>query len=160
MANYPSVRTQEGVIPIRETLTGQVQAGKMIGGKGWTTQHVNNFPGGSGFYRISRSATAKAGDPLGRIVHDYGYYPKGSYSVNATHSCTSVKFLTLKEIATILDEVKWLLKADLASGYRQFGTHPADWKFQVYCVSPNEHYIDLACPFGKTNSSMEFCPPD
>ena len=132
----------------------------MIGGKGWTTQHVNNFPGGSGFYRISRSATAKAGDPLGRIVHDYGYYPKGSYSVNATHSCTSVKFLTLKEIATILDEVKWLLKADLASGYRQFGTHPADWKFQVYCVSPNEHYIDLACPFGKTNSSMEFCPPD
>ena len=52
-----------------------------------------------------------------------------------------------------------MLKADLASGYRQFGTHPVDWRFQVYCNGPNEHYIDLACPFGKTNSSLEFCPP-
>ena len=52
-----------------------------------------------------------------------------------------------------------MLKADLASGYRQFGTHPVDWRFQVYCNGPDEHYIDLACPFGKTNSSLEFCPP-
>ena len=22
-----------------------------------------------------------------------------------------------------------------------------------------EHYIDIACPFGKTNSPLEFCPP-
>ena len=34
-----------------------------------------------------------------------------------------------------------------------------DWKFQVYNNGPDEHYIDLACPFGKTNSALEFCPP-
>ena len=34
-----------------------------------------------------------------------------------------------------------------------------DWRFQVYCNGPDEHYIDLACPFGKMNSSLEFCPP-
>ena len=58
-----------------------------------------------------------------------------------------------------MDDVTWLIKADLSSGYRQFGTHPVDWRFQVYCNGPNEHYIDLACPFGKTNSSLEFCAP-
>ena len=30
---------------------------------------------------------------------------------------------------------------------------------QVYCNGTEEHYIDLACPFGKTNSTLEFCPP-
>ena len=29
----------------------------------------------------------------------------------------------------------------------------------MYCNGPGEHYIDLACPFGKTNSPLEFCPP-
>ena len=29
----------------------------------------------------------------------------------------------------------------------------------MYCNGPKEHYIDLACPFGKTNSALEFCPP-
>ena len=29
----------------------------------------------------------------------------------------------------------------------------------MYCNGPDEHYIDLACPFGKTNSALEFCPP-
>ena len=67
--------------------------------------------------------------------------------------------MSLFEVASILDEVKWFIRADLASGYRQFGTHQVDWKFQVYCNGPNEHYIDLAYPFGKTNSSLEFCPP-
>ena len=120
---------------------------------------MREFFGGSNFYGIPCSAVPKDGDPIGRIVHDYGYYPGDSYSVNSTHSCTSVRYLSLFEVASILDEVKWFIKADLASGYRQFGTHPVDWKFQVYCNGPNEHYIDLACPFGKTNSSLEFCPP-
>ena len=30
---------------------------------------------------------------------------------------------------------------------------------QVYWNGKDEHYIDLACPFGKTNSPLEFCPP-
>ena len=29
----------------------------------------------------------------------------------------------------------------------------------MYCNGLDEHYIDLACPFGKTNSTLEFCPP-
>ena len=29
----------------------------------------------------------------------------------------------------------------------------------MYCNGTDEHYIDLAYPFGKTNSSLEFCPP-
>ena len=29
----------------------------------------------------------------------------------------------------------------------------------MYCNGPGEHYIDLACPYGKTNSPLEFCPP-
>ena len=67
--------------------------------------------------------------------------------------------MTFKEIVEIVERVTWLIKADLESGYRQFGAHPVDWRFQVYCNGPNEHYIDLACPFGKTNSALEFCPP-
>ena len=59
----------------------------------------------------------------------------------------------------ILENVIWYIKADLQSGFRQFGTYPADWRFQVYCNGQNEHYVDLACPFGKTNSTLEFCPP-
>ena len=29
----------------------------------------------------------------------------------------------------------------------------------MYCNGIDEHYIDIACPFGKTNSTLEFCPP-
>ena len=59
----------------------------------------------------------------------------------------------------VLEHVVWYIKADLSSGFRQFGTHPQDWRFQVYCNGRDEHYIDLACPFGKTNSPLEFCAP-
>ena len=101
----------------------------------------------------------KDGDPLGRIVHDYGFYQRGSYSVNAAHADTSTRYDSVRKRVLTLDRVRWYIKADLKNGYRQFGTHPEDWRFKVYCNGPNEHYIDLACPFGKTNSSMEFCPP-
>ena len=75
---------------------------------------------------VFRVTPRQDGDPLGRIVHDYGWYPKGSYSVNATHSCTSVKYLSVKDTVGILDRVKFFVKADLSSGYRQFGAHPVD----------------------------------
>ena len=58
-----------------------------------------------------------------------------------------------------LQNIHWYIKADLANGFHQFGTHPKDWRYQVYCNDPREHYIDFACPFGKTNSTLEFCPP-
>ena len=51
-----------------------------------------------------------------------------------------------------------LVKADLKSRFRQFGAHLVDWRFQVYCNGPNEHYIDIACPFGRTHSTLKFCP--
>ena len=109
---------------------------------------MRDFFGGRDFYGIPCNATQKGEDPLGRIVHDYGYYPAGSYSVNATHSCTSVQYLSAKRVMQVLDGVKWYVKAHLESGYRQFGTHPVDWRFQVYCNGLDEHDIDLACPFG------------
>ena len=67
---------------------------------------MRNFFGGQGFYGIPCNATEKDRDPLGRIVHDYGYYPGGSYSVNTAHSCTSVQYLSAKEVVEILDGVK------------------------------------------------------
>ena len=131
----------------------------MIGGPGWRAIDIQNFFGGKNFYGIPSGAVVKDGDIYGRIIHDYGYFSRDSYSVNASHSCTSVQYKTLRETTTILHDVTWLLKADLAAGFRLFGTHPVDWRFQVYCNSHDEHYIDLACPYGKTNSPMEFCPP-
>ena len=41
----------------------------------------------------------------------------------------------------------------------QTARHPDDWRFQVCCNGPNENYIDLVSPFGKTNSSIKFCLP-
>ena len=108
---------------------------------------------------IPCGATEKDGDPCGRIVHDYGFFLPGSYSVNAAHADTSVRYDSIRKRVRVLDEVLWYIKADLQSGFRQFGTHPADWKYQVYCNGPNEHYVDIACPFGKTNGTLEFCPP-
>ena len=137
----------------------QVQKGRMIGGPGWTSSHISEFFGGDCWYGIPCGATEKDSDPLGRIVHDYGYYRTNSYSINAAHSNTSVKYDSIRKRVRLLANIIWYIKADLKNGFRQFGTHPADWRCQVYCNGPDEHYIDLACPFGKTNSTLEFCSP-
>ena len=68
----------------------------------------------------------KNGDRYGRIVHDYGFYKKGSYSINAAHSSTRVKYCSMQERAYILTKVQWYIKADLKNGFRQFATHPVD----------------------------------
>ena len=137
----------------------EVMAGRMIGGPGWTSQKIRQFFSGKEFYGVPCSATTKDGDPRGRIVHDYGFFKRGSYSINAAHSSTSVEYSKEVERMQVLEHVVWYIKADLSSGFRQFGTHPRDWRFQVYCNGHDEHYIDLACPFGKTNSPLEFCAP-
>ena len=157
--NYPPLLTAEGRKRFRDAMQVQVRTGKMIGGPGWSATCVRSFFGGRQFYGIPSGAVSKGSDPYGRIVHDYGYYRIGSYSVNAAHANTSVVYMKTKERIRILEHVNWYVKADLSSGFRQFGTHPKDWIYQVYCNGPREHYIDLACPFGKTNSPMEFCPP-
>ena len=157
--NYALVKDPEGVKALRKRMKKEVLGGRIIGGPGWSATTVRQFFGGADFYGIPCNATEKNGDPRGRIVHDYGYFPKGSYSINATHSSTTVKYPALRERVAILQDIYWYVKADLANGFRQFGTHPKDWRYQVYCNGPREHYIDLACPFGKTNSTIEFCPP-
>ena len=50
----------------------QITAGKIIGGEGCTEKDVNEFYAGARFYGIPSSAVAKGGDPIRRIVHDYG----------------------------------------------------------------------------------------
>ena len=67
----------------RNAMKKQVLAGKMIGGVGWSSLHVQEFFGGQNFYGIPSNGVMKNGDPCGRIVHDYGYHPKDSYSVNS-----------------------------------------------------------------------------
>ena len=83
-----------------------MSAGKVIGGPGYTAGDVTSFFGGRGFYGIPSGAVPKGDDPLGRIVHDYGFYRRGSYSVNACHSCTRVRYHTIKEVSSILDGIQ------------------------------------------------------
>ena len=77
----------------------------MIGGPGWTAEDVRQFFGGTNFYGISFSATPKDGNPPGRIIHDYGYIQRGSYSINATHSSTSVEYIREVERVRALDNI-------------------------------------------------------
>ena len=67
---------------------------------------VQEFFGGRGFYGIPCGAVEKNGDSLGRIVHDYGFYPRGSWSVNSIHSSTAVVYNTTKQNAIILEGLK------------------------------------------------------
>ena len=98
----------------------------MLGGPGWTTKVVRRFFHGKDFYGIPCGAVMKNGDRYGRIVHDYGFYKKGSYSINAAHSSTRVKYCSMQERAHILTKIQWYIKADLKNGFPQFGTHPVD----------------------------------
>ena len=81
--NYGPVNNKEGSIKLRETLREQVLQGKMIGGPGWSIEKVTEFFGNRQWYGIPCSAVEKDGDPLGRIVHDYGFYKRSSYSINS-----------------------------------------------------------------------------
>ena len=56
-------------------------------------------------YGIPCHAVEKNGDPYGRIVHDYGYHKRRSYSINASHSCTTVTYTSFKETVEIVDGV-------------------------------------------------------
>ena len=47
----------------------------------------------------------KDGDPLGRIVHDYGFFKPGSYSVNAAHADTTVRYDSIRRRVLVLDGV-------------------------------------------------------
>ena len=81
--NYTPLAGAEGEAVLRKAMRKEVVAGRMIGGPGWTSQMVRQFFGGKNFYGIPCSATAKDGIPRGRVVHDYGFFKRGSYSINA-----------------------------------------------------------------------------
>ena len=61
---------------------------------------------GLNFNGIPCGAVEKDGDPVGQIIHDCGFYREGSYSVNAAHASTSVKYISPQECMRILDRVK------------------------------------------------------
>ena len=66
---------------------------------------MDSFFRGKGQYDIPCGAVEKDGDPLGRIVHDYGYFKKGSYSINAAHADTSVRYDSIRRRVLILRDV-------------------------------------------------------
>ena len=106
VANYEPLRAEEERRVLTEAMKKQVVLGKMIGGPGWTADMVRKFFGGRNFYGIPCGAVEKDGDPVGRIVHDYGHYKRGSYSINAAHSSTSVEYLTFIQRAQILNNIR------------------------------------------------------
>ena len=105
MTNYDPVRDPVGAQVLRAKMKKEVCEGRMLGGPGWTAETVRNFFGGNNFWGIPCGAVEKNEDPLGRIIHDYGYYPRDSYSVNAAHSSTSVKYLSFKERTALLENI-------------------------------------------------------
>ena len=112
---------------------------------------------GSQFYTIPCGAVPKNNDPAGRIIHNYSYPSPDFLSINAALTNTSVSYITFKERVKKLANVDWYIKADLKNGYRQMPVNPVDWHTQVYALGPDEYYLDLSMPFGKANSSKNFC---
>ena len=103
--NYPPLLSPSGRQKLRDTMAVQVRQGKMIGVPGWSSIHVSGFFGGDRWYGIPCGATEKDGDPLGRIVHDYGYHKTNSYSINAAHSDTSVRYDSIRKRVRILENI-------------------------------------------------------
>ena len=57
------------------------------------------------------------------------------------------------ERARNLTTFDWYFAVDLENGYRHLPVEPSDWHAQVYPLGPEEYYIDIGMPFGKSNSS-------
>ena len=140
----------------RKRFKEKVEKGRMLGGRGWTRERVENFLGKK-VYVIPCGAVPKNGDINGRIIHNYSYPRKNALSVNSALTNTSTEYITFKKRVALLAEVDWYFKADLKNGYRQLPVHPTDWHTQVYSLAKNEYYIDIAMPFGKANSARVFC---
>ena len=102
-------------------------------------------------------AVPKGDDPHGRIVHDYSYAPRDTDSLNSCLQNTSVTYISFIERARQLAPFNWYFAVDLENGYRQLPVHPSDWHTQIYSLGPEEYYIDVCMPFGKSNSSKIFC---
>ena len=149
-------KSENAIEKCRTRFDSEIKKGRMLGGMGWSKKAVRDFLGND-FYVIPCGAIPKNGDPDGRIIHNYSFPSPDFGSVNSVLLDTSVSYISLKERVALLEKVDWYIKADLKNGYRQLPVHPSDWHTQVYCLGPNECYIDLCMPFGKANSSKVFC---
>ena len=127
----------------------------MLGGPGWSADTVSEFLGSTFFYTPC-GAVPKKGDPYGRIIHNYSHEFNGK-SLNDSLIDNSTEYISFKGRVQLLRTVKFYIKLDLKDGYRQLAVHPSEWRTQVYALGPDEHFIDIAMPFGKSNSSKLFC---
>ena len=152
----PNFFAPGGIHRARERFSEEVKKGRMLGGFGWSKHVVEKFLGRP-VYVIPCGAVPKNDDPFGRLIHNYSHPSAKHNSVNSALVNTSVKYMAFKARVKCLARVDWYIKADLKNGYRQLPVHPTDWYTQVYCLGPNEYYIDLNMPFGKSNSSKVFC---
>ena len=139
----------------RARFTSEIQKGRMLGGPGWSADTVSQFLG-SPFICTPCGAVPKKDDPYGRIIHNYSHKIDG-VSLNDCLVDNSTEYISFKARVELLDPLKWYIKLDLKDGYRQLAVHPSEWRTQVYTLGPFEHYIDIAMPFGKANSSKLFC---
>ena len=76
----------------------------MIGGPGWSRSDVHRFLKRN-FYVIPCGAVPKGSDPYGRIIHDYSYAPKNSFSLNSALMENSVQYISFVERARALAPV-------------------------------------------------------
>ena len=127
----------------------------MLGGPGWSAETVSRFLGSTFFYTPC-GAVPKKSDPYGRIIHNYSHKFNGT-SLNDCLLDNSIQYISFKKRVELLDSAVYYVKLDLKDGYRQLAVHPSEWRTQVYTLGPKEHYVDIAMPFGKSNSSKLFC---
>ena len=127
---YPILCSSNGSDKLTLTMKEQVLKGRVFGCPRWSCKRVDSFFGTNYWYGIPCSAADK-GDRLGRIFHDYSYFKPGSYSISAAHANTSVRYDSVRRRVLDLYGITWYIKANLKNGFRQIGTHSADWCFQV-----------------------------
>ena len=149
------LKTEEAVKKCRRRFINEITKGRMLGGPGWSAETVSRFLG-STFYYTPCGAVPKRDDPYGRIIHNYSHQFDG-VSLNDCLIDNSTEYISFKDRVKLLNQVKYYIKLDLKDGYRQLAVHPSEWRTQVYSLGPREHYIDIAMPFGKSNSSKLFC---
>ena len=118
-------KNQEGVDKCRARFISECKLSRMLGGRGWTYDLVQQFLG-KPFYITPCGAVPKNDDPLVRIIHDYSFPSATQGSVNSALINTSVQYISFVERAKQLSKVEWYIKVDLKNGYRQLGVHPSE----------------------------------
>ena len=149
------LKTEEAEAKCRLRFENEIKKGRMLGGPGWSAETVSCFLDSTFFYTPC-GAVPKKEDPYGRVIHNYSHKFDG-VSLNDCLIDNSTKYISFKNRVRLLEQVNYYVKLDLKDGYRQLAVNPSEWRTQVYALGPQEHFIDIAMPFGKSNSSKLFC---